>query len=359
MNQIKNAIGTLALAGWATAAGASELPKVSFSGYVETYYQYLSEVNSGTNFAGLVPNRAFDQFKNQFAPASGELMLTGSQDESGIGFNLDLGFGEKNVIIWGSSDPYQFTSLFQANLSKTLHGFKFTFGKQATFIGTEVWNTANNSNFSRGLLYAKEPLLHNGLRVDYSLGSFNLMALVDNGANGGSYTDSVGSLAPYGDQGLGASLAYAGSKTWGLTLSWYKQPTVYGGELTATQYGNALANYKISDGLNLNAEYLYVLALVNPGTSLPYNVTHGYALYANYATPLSGLSLNGRWEQVNQPDLGVLNNSYTATLKYADGALTHTLEYRADANNRPSGVPDQSTVSLAQGTLTYAANYAF
>lgn len=348
MNKLGIALAAFTLCAWAGLGRTEEAGRYRLSGYLETYYQLHSVENSGTSAPGTLYPRVYDTYRNQFALPSGEVSLSGSDEAAGIAYNLNLLYGEKAMAVFGLRGE-----LGQGSISKTIHGVKLTLGRQATFIGTEVWTTASNSNFSRGLLYYNEPFLFNGLRADVSLGDFNLMAEIDNGATGGI------ALASTGDQGLGAALSYAGSKTWGLSLAWYKQPSTAGGELSSNQYGNALANVRLADSFSLNAEYLYVLALVAPGSVLPYSATHGYALYANYSLPGGSLSLNARFEQLNQPDAGLLQNSYTATLKFAEGALTHTLEYRADANNNPAGGPDLSSVGLAQGTVTYAANYAF
>jgi hypothetical protein len=247
-----------------------------------------------------------------------------------------------------------------------------TFGKFPTFIGTEVEAVTGDNNFSRGLVYGLEPVYNVGLKVDYSLpASFTLTGQLDNG-------NSVDDAANEG-KGYGAALAWAGVKNLGLTASWSAEPGVKtaGGGIPYTDFINVLASFQATDSLGFNAEYLYKTVLSADGGTTPSTKQNAYALYANWATPMKGLSLLPRFEQVFSPDNNNVNgtgsttitafplqqDSYTLTLKYVDGPLTHFLEYRADASDlyqysgpKPTSATDAKQIAQ---TVTYAAAYSF
>jgi len=144
------------------------------------------------------------------------------------------------------------------------------------------------------------------------------------------------------------------------------------------------ASYQALASLSVAAEYLYKTAIDNSsdfdrgvGNDKYSPKAQGYALYATYTTPVANLSVAGRFEQWMSPDLGngtwwgnpsvgansYVYNSYTLTVKYAAGPLTHILEYRADASNdynfQTNGNNNNVGASQVDQTVTYAAVYGF
>jgi len=348
--------GALALALAAPALRAADAPKwyekVSLGGYAEAYYQQLFIEGSGVAAPQAPLGRAFDKVQSQFQGGSGELTLSASDEASKTGYMLDVLFGTKAASITGDSSTV--LAVGAANVSESFGAAKVTVGKYATFIGTEVWGTPGNSNFSRGILYQNEPFGHTGLKLDYSLPmDLVLSGEVDNG-------DSV-TVTATSDKGYGAMLAYSGIKAMPVSIAYYKTPVVVGGDILAKSYANVLLAYTVSDSLGLNAEYLYVCDPTSGTLATPYMVSHGVALYANYATPIAGLSLNGRFEQLTQVDAVNVVDTYTLTLKCAKGPLTHILEYRGDADSAYvfPGMKATDPLTQTQTTVTYAAVYGF
>jgi Putative beta-barrel porin-2, OmpL-like. bbp2 len=381
MNVIK--ISALGLAGLlATTVHAD--PKLTISGNIDSYYtlnlsdnvtpNVLSTATGGSNG---VANRAFDTKSNEFAFEGGELNLASVDDATKTGAFVNLLVGPKANLI--NANNGLATSNFmvgQAFINKTWGDAKLTFGKFPTFIGTEVEAVTGDNNFSRGLVYGLEPVYNTGIKLDYSLpASFTLTGQFDNG-------NSVDDAANEG-KGYGVALAWAAVKNLGLTASWSAEPgakIVTTGGIPYTDFVNVLASYQATDSLGFNAEYLYKTTLSTDGGITPSTKQNAYALYANWATPMKGLSLLPRFEQVFSPDnsnAGInstttpatlaaspyAQDSYTLTLKYVDGPLTHFLEYRADASDlyQYSGPNPTSASDLKQiaQTVTYAAAYSF
>ena len=381
MNVRKLSLSALGLAGlMAGAAHAADAPKwydkVSLGGYVDSYYQQnlsgdpvsVSSVNTGGNPA----NRVFDTKANQFQFGGGELTLSAADDKSKTSYYLDLLLGPVADII---NKPNYGASGFmvgQAYATDTFGNAKFTMGKFGTIIGTEVTNPLSNPNFSRGLVYALEPVYSTGLKLDYSLPmSMVLTGVLDDG-------NSVDSAISEG-KGYGLELAYSGIKGLTSSVAYYGAPSskdqvvaTPGGAVTIggiaySDFVNVLLAYQAMDSLSFNAEYLYnttIMAYTGPQAQNP--KTNAYALYASWATPMAGLSVVPRFEQVITPDNDNLTapyvmNSYTLTLKYADGPLTHYLEFRDDSSDlfQFSDNKTTPTMSQSQMTLTYAAAYGF
>jgi hypothetical protein len=373
MNVIK--ISALGLAGLlATTVHAD--PKLTVSGNLDSYYTLNLNDNVTPNATGSngVANRSFDTKSNEFAFEGGEVNFASIDDATKTGAFVNLLVGPKADLI--NANNGLATSNFmvgQAYVNKTWGDAKFTFGKFPTFIGTEVEAVTGDNNFSRGLVYGLEPVYNVGLKVDYSLpASFTLTGQLDNG-------NSVDNAISEG-KGYGIALAWAGVKNLGLTASWSGEPsskTAAG--IKYTDFANVLASYQAMDSLGFNFEYLYKTTIdVVTGNAALSPKQHGIALYANWATPMKGLSLLPRVEWVMSPDntntmtftppttvvaSPYAQNSYTLTLKYVDGPLTHFLEYRADASDlyQYSG-PNPTTASDAKQisqTVTYAAAYSF
>ncbi|HHT9154812.1 MAG TPA: outer membrane beta-barrel protein [Candidatus Tripitaka sp. YC43] len=167
---------------------------VKFSGFVESFYQYNS-VNpghdKGTGPSGrrgstptfVRPNflevRGFDREDNSFTLNNIELHLYKEPTEdSPIGFRITTLYGEQAQRLTfvptdgrvDGGDNNNFTvgegyTWWRIPLGK---GVDFKFGKFATWIGAEVWESPWNPNFSRSLLYQNAiPFTHTGLSLGY------------------------------------------------------------------------------------------------------------------------------------------------------------------------------------------------
>jgi len=380
MNVIK--ISALGLAGLlATTVHAD--PKLTVSGNLDSYYTLnLNDnvtpnvVNSSTGGSNGVANRSFDTKSNEFAFEGGEVNFASIDDATKTGAFVNLLVGPKANIINGNNVVGSTSNFMvgQAYINKTWGDAKFTFGKFPTLIGTEVEAVTGDNNFSRGLVYGLEPVYNVGLKVDYSLpASFTLTGQLD---NGNSVDDAISE-----GKGYAIALAWAGVKNLGVTASWSGEPSAKtAAGIDDTDFANVLLSYQAMDSLGFNAEYLYKTTIHADVTTagVVNQKQHGIALYANWATPMKGLSLLPRVEWVMSPDNAntvtgttpatlagtpYAQDSYTLTLKYVDGPLTHFLEYRADASDlyQYSGPnpTSQSDLKQVSQTVTYAAAYSF
>jgi hypothetical protein len=366
---ITTALGLAGLLVGTTHADATKwYDKVTLGGYVDAYYQQML---GGDGVTVSTPSkRVFDNQANDFNFGGGELTLSSSDDSSKTGYYLDLILGPTadviNVANY-STAPNGLSGFMvgQGYVTKAMGDAKFTFGKFGTIIGTEVTNPLSNNNFSRGLVYSLEPVYSTGLKLDYSLPmDLALTGVIDNGNS----IDKAGNEG----KGYGLMLGYSGIKNLTSSVSYYGAPsskTAAG--ISYQDFINVLIGFKAMDTLSFNAEYLYNTTIdtntnidpaVGPVAFSP--KTQAVALYANWTTPMAGLSLLPRVEQVASPDGAVnnyVNNSYTLTLKYSDGPLTHFVEFRDDSSNgfnySDGKVPP--TFSQSQMTLTYAAAYGF
>jgi hypothetical protein len=376
MNVRKLSLSVLGLAGLVAGAAHADAPatkwydKVTLGGYVDAYYQQALG-GDGVTVNNAVANRAYDKTVNAFNVGGGELTLSTSDAASKTSYYVDLLIGQlANNAGLGTAG----TMIGQAYVTDTFGNAKFTLGKFATIIGTEVTNPLSNDNFSRGQVYALEPTFSTGLKLDYTLpASLVLTGLIDNG-------NSIDNAANEG-KGYGLELAWSGIKNLTTSLSYYGAPSVkttewnsstgaasIGGGISYQDFINYLISYQATDTLSFNGEYLYTTTIYSyTGTGAQNPKTNAYALYANWNTPMAGLSISPRFEQVMTPDntntgtSPYQTDSYTLTLKYADGPLTHYLEYRDDASDLFQYSDNKAVPTLTQNqmTLTYAAAYGF
>jgi len=390
MNVRKLSLSVLGLAGLVAGAAHADAPatkwydKVTLGGYVDSYYQQMigGDGISTSTPAGLpstIPGqpqfRSFDKKANQFQFGGGELTLATSDDKSKTSYYVDLLLGPLADAVNANNGLTSSTGFMvgQAFVTDTFGNAKFTLGKFGTIIGTEVTSPLADPNFSRGQVYALEPVYSTGLKVDYTLpASFVLTGVLDDG-------NSVDSAISEG-KGYGLELAYSGIKNLSTSLSYYGAPvTKTAAGISYQDFINFLAAYQATDTLSFNAEYLYTTTIDTNTNTNPNNgpvakspKTNAYALYASWTTPMAGLSIVPRFEQVVTPDnsnTGIspyVTNSYTLTLKYADGPLTHFLEFRDDSSDlfqfsdyKPTSTAPFGTLSQSQMTLTYAAAYGF
>lgn len=162
---------------------------VEVSGFIDTYYSYnFSKPDDQRGSAGgfardgaqadWIDVRAFDRENNSFTLDNIEIsVFKASTDEDPIGFGFTTNYGEiaqrlTFVPSDGRVDDDDFTVsqgfvTYKAPVGK---GLDFKFGKFATWIGAELWESVDNPNFSRSLLYQNAiPFTNTGLAVSYPL----------------------------------------------------------------------------------------------------------------------------------------------------------------------------------------------
>ena len=361
--------------------------KINAAGYVDAYYQYNLNGRSAPSAPG---NRAFDVTQQQFTFSGAKLALSESDAASKTGGELDLFYGPTTKL-FNTSSPTESLAVEQAFITDAFGPVTFKLGKFTTFVGTEVIETPANLNYSRGTLFGAIPFYHVGLEATYvPMDGTSIMAYTGNGNS----VDAASSER----RDWGLTLGYTGVKGLGLTAIYYMEsgltPTTVVGQMVSenTHYFDFLASYQIAETLAFNGEYLYKTRIAAGDTDTAGNLLttntqvdpatgkkvayspkqQGYALYLNYTTPIANLSVIPRFEQFytpegSAPSLGALTTDTTITLKYAQGPLTHYLEYRNDwksdgAFAQAAGVMTDgtyATTSSSQNTVTYGATYSF
>jgi hypothetical protein len=343
-------------------------------GFVDAYYQY--------NFNGLAPiGRVFDSTDQSFTVSGAKLSIFNSDSASGTSGDIDLLYGPMAAFYNANSNASSL-AIEQAFFTQLLGPVEFKLGKADKFFGFEMMDTSQDFNYSRGILFGKEPMYNTGLMGTYTVMSG--ISLMGYFGDGNSVDTGVANHPDFG-----AQIAYTGFKNLSLTGTYYNQPlgpSAYIVTVNPTTVGNLWTNidmfdfvgsYQVMENLTLAGEYLYQTKAVpsqaastaltaNPGN---FSVDRqGYALYVNYKTPVAGLSIDPRFEQFFTPAVGLgLNgstqeNELTLTLKYAQGPLTHFLEFRDDAAPSAIFAPGQDGTQkpvTTQNTLTYGAVYAF
>jgi hypothetical protein len=378
----------------ADAPAAKWYDKLSVSGYAASDYEFWLNQPSAVPSKATVPGRVFDGKANVF-DYTGELTLAYADNGSGTGATVDLLFGAVGAAVNGAgltATAGITPTLGQAYISQTLGKFTLDLGKFATPVGYETWNPTANANWSRSLTYSLEPFFQTGAKLDFAGPA---------GISANLWVDDGNSIDPNSNanvdngKGWGVALGYTGMKNLALNAQFYSSDAnLYGstnGFANLPNFDNndmidVNAAYTLNDSLSFAAEYLYSTMLDGVGSG-PWNPTFPYspkvnafALYAMYNTPIKGLSVNGRWEQVNSPDQGqtvpwkgTINghnvgladltvDSYTATIKYAMGPVTDILEYRADAANGYDFATSSTagaSKSQVDSTVTVAVTYGF
>lgn len=163
---------------------------IEISGFVDTYYSYnfaephdqrgATQVGrDGGTFADV---RAFDRENDSFTLDNIEIsVFKPSTEKDPIGFGFTTNYGEiaqrltfvpSDGRVDGATGSQDFTVsqgfvTYKAPVGK---GLDFKFGKFATWIGAELWESVDNPNFSRSLLYQNAiPFTNTGLSMSYPL----------------------------------------------------------------------------------------------------------------------------------------------------------------------------------------------
>src|SRR3990167_5576181 len=174
---------------------ASFFKSVEVSGFIDTYYSYnysRPEDRRGST-AGFVRDaaeadwldvRSFDREDNSFTLDNVEIsVFKPATEKDPIGFGFTTNYGEiaqritfvrddSGTRVDGADGSQSFTIsqgfvTYKAPVGK---GIDFKFGKFATWIGAELWESVDNPNYSRSLLYQNAiPFTNTGLAVSYPL----------------------------------------------------------------------------------------------------------------------------------------------------------------------------------------------
>jgi hypothetical protein len=248
---------------------------ITATGYVDATYSY-QHIETGS--------KDYSTFALQQAGLTvSKLPMTGF----GALVNVVAGQNPYNATGIGSSPPGQGAGptqffLMQAYAQYVAGAWTLQGGKFATLAGAEVWAPITNTNVTRSLLFAAEPVTNTGIRVTYAVNEqLNLILGVNNG-----WTISEDTAAGSGKT-LEAGAAFTPNKQFSATAQVY-----YGRDdskfVTAT--GAVKANIGLFDTVvTWNATSAFTLVgsvdygWLDSTSASPSASWWGVALYANYA----------------------------------------------------------------------------
>lgn len=143
------------------------LQRFSISGFIDSYYQY------NTNNPGLYGNwgtiglgRVLDGEHNQLAFNMFQTKLEYTNKDLYIVGDLAFGPGAEKLI-YGNIGTSQIIK--QAYIAYTINKATFTVGQFSTFIGYEMMDAPENTNYSLSTLFAFGPYYHTGAKLDYAI----------------------------------------------------------------------------------------------------------------------------------------------------------------------------------------------
>lgn len=360
-----------------------EKPKVTLSGYIDSYYLHaFNNPKSGTLMGNPAVNggypvgRAFDRMADQFSLGLVQTKFTYSDKKSDLvidltfGPNAELGnFGNTrvannsgyNASLWYPSGPNSgyvnqlygtSAAIKQAYFTyKATAKLSFTVGQFGTHIGYEVIDAPINYHYSLSNLFNNGPFYHIGVKASYAFSDkVTLMAgLVNNWDNlfdnnkqksviaqiylkpVDGFNIYLNYIGGFGDDTYLSTLAVSGSKPYldkytrqmfDLTTGYQITKKFYLGLNAAYGFYNFTATGTDLD--DINASY---------GSNKP--SWGGVAFYTNYAiTDIVGVGV--RYETFEDTHyvryIGTTNNSFTVTtpITLADGHLIVKPELRID-----------------------------
>jgi hypothetical protein len=350
------------------AKAEDEGGKITYSGFLDFYYQYaFTHPPTGTNLTG----RAFDIKNDQFGFAVLQVNVNRAPSEKlPVGFTISGTVGKNADLVHFSEPggPNTYKYLQQAYATYVAGGGKhpvtIDFGKWATLHGYEVIESANNDNYSRGLLFTYAiPLYHMGVRASVPL-TPKLSAGIQL-VNGWNNVEDDN-----GGKSYGAMLNFAATPTLNFVLNYMggdeggpaNTNGAFGGIAfpTATvlnvQLLDFVANWTPSPKFKLGVNVDYASASKPGATGGNWN---GQAVYLKYAlSSKNNLALRlEHFEDSNGLRTGTAQNlnGITATLDHSwKPNVVTKLEFRHDhAGTKlyPSGGGggnDQDTISLSQ-----------
>lgn len=344
---------------------------VKFDGFVDAYYKFNPNGIQGTGSTV----KTFDEYQNMIAVGGGRI---GAKSDLGV---LDVYFGDYAKVLAGNSiystpavtGNQEQVHVGQAYVAQAFGPVTATLGRFMTHVGFEVADSVSDWNYTRSLLYANVPFFHTGLKLNYApMEGLGLMVQADDGNSTLFKSDSRG--------GDGAQISWTGTKDLAIYANYYYDQTLAGSIVDQIHFFDLVTTYTLMDGLDLAGEYLYTTtiasgakdstgALLTTSTMtgesgpVPYSPkSQGYALYANYTTPLTGLAVTPRFEAWYTPDAFESKFDYTLTLRYTKGKVVNWLEWRTDVStlaNFAAPPSDPGNKPYMENTLTWATGLSF
>jgi hypothetical protein len=360
-----------------TLGQVMEATGISFNGYIDTSYTYLSGTGK---FTGATANRVFDTENRSFNVNALDLTLSALPTD-GFGGMVDLTAGtDANVIgSAGTNNTDQF-DVTQAYVHFAKGGLMMIGGKFATLSGAEVIKSPSNLNFSRSILFGYAiPFTHTGVRAYFTPGGsavspdgkWTLIAGVNNGWD--VQSESQQGLAADGSQAMGKTLELGANGN--LTKSIALAVVYYGGNESAGAFETGkrslldiVATFTVTDKLSfvLNYDNAEQDKALTGGDKAKWN---GLAGYVNYILT-DAWRVAIRTESFNDKDgfrTGVNLGSGGQKWKESTITLANTpaknvelrAELRTDSSNESSFNMTDGSTKKSQQSAALEAIYKF
>jgi hypothetical protein len=343
----------------ATSPLTQLLGSTSLSGFVDTYYGY--NFNQPTSRTSAL--RAFDAPSNQFALNLIEINLDKPPDASNsrLGFHLGFGFGQAINVV-NSTDPaglgfaQYLKEAYISYLAPIGKGLQVDVGKFVTPHGSEVIETKDNWNYSRGLLFGYAiPYYHFGARAKYSFNDkYSISGFLVNGWNN-IYENNTGKT-------YGATFGWNPSKKISVSQGYMAGPETTGSNSHWRQLSDTVVTYSPTAKVSTTVNFDYGRGDRIAGIVRPVYWT-GIAGYVRYAFD-SRYTVATRYEYFNdhygfttgtQQHVQEFTGTFQRILAHH---LMTRLEYRHDFSNRPVFTKGTEPVQ-GQNTMTAGVVYTF
>ncbi|MHC1768029.1 MAG: outer membrane beta-barrel protein [Verrucomicrobiia bacterium] len=334
-------LGSIAQAEEAQHQVLTALSSTTLSGYVDTsaIWNIGSDKHDGT-YTG-IPGRTFDGTGDKldgFNLHAVKMTLEKPLDEGqwAAGYKADLVFGPDanyySTLLNGAGndqDDFAIKQAYVALRAPVGNGIDFKVGVLDTIVGYEVFESANNPNFSRSYGYLLEPAHHTGLLASYHVTDW---LSVSGGVAETAYGPVNGKGHQFGE--AESSKTYMGSVvvTMPDATGFLAGSVLYAGIVDGSVFGRGTAE---------DATHLYV------GGTIP--------------TPLEGLSVGAAWDyREDGPTFAAtVDNRAYSLAGYLSYAITEkfTANARVDYLNAEAGTfypvdADFNTEELIASTLT-------
>ncbi|MBP6048312.1 MAG: porin [Chitinophagales bacterium] len=344
----------------------SKIP-FDLSGSVDVYVQ--------TNFNGkqtnAVLNRAFATKANSFE--LGMVNITMKKKIKKVGFCADLGFGPRAETANNTLYANSIIAIKQLYVSYAPADWvEFTLGNFSTFFGYELIEPQNNFNYSTSLAFQNGPFYHTGLKANFTIKKWNILAGFFNDTDTKSDNDR--------NKYVGAQVGYTGDNG-GVYLNFVggNESTTYmvNDSTEAMVYKNYKNSYDLTGSIKLGKnkkgklgvnvayhQYRYKELKADKVTRNKYFLTY---LYGQYDIK-DIASIGARIGYLYNPDAaaayvaGPAKHFFDFTLTSqinVVGGLKFIPEYRIDFGSNNVFLDRKGNGSKIQNTLSLAAVYTF
>ncbi len=388
MKKIITTLLSLCLTGIAFSQEKTEevKPKLTFSGYLDTYYfanlnNPASRSNLGITKADgdIIPSnaRAFEQRSGQFSLGLIQTKITHTTKTTeavadlAFGPNADLGNYGNILGPLGLTTSLAIKQLYIAY--KPTDKWTFTMGQFGTHIGYEVIDAPVNYHYSLSNLFNNGPFYHIGVKANYAISDkASLMAGIVNNIDNLNDNNKA--------KGFISQIFVSPVSGWNAYINYiYSNETSATGKTPEGNYYSLLdltTTYQITPKFMVGVNAATGTQAAKIGTTTVKGNWGGIAVYSNYALS-DAFSLGARYENFDNKDgaRGLLDaqgngtsvNSFTITgnITLGEGHLLLKPELRIDTYPKIAGTlqkfedADGKFTKNAQTTLGMAAIYKF